>query len=141
MGDSIEGIDLSPAARRKVFETAFEQFEGGWVYYRSSWSKGVPVTAEERELFVDDWTPEKSAEFHRLIAGRRPVTPARGLRPLGDIARALPVGVVWALFTGALAAVALVWDATPFWRIVLWVLAGVFFTFAAGLFFLRRFRE
>jgi len=137
----IEGIDLSSAARRRVMETAFEPFEGGWLYYRSSWSRGVPVTAEERELFVADWTPEKSAEFHRRIAGRRPVTPARGLRPIGDIVRALPVGVVWAIFTGALAALALSWEAAPGWRILLWSVSGVFFLMAAALFVLRRFRE
>lgn len=137
----IEGIDLSSAARRRVMETAFEQFEGGWVYFRSAWSKGVPVTVEERELFVDDWTPVKAAEFHRRIAGRQTAAPARGLRPLGDIARALPIGVVWALVTGTFAALTLAWDATPGWRIVLWSLAAVFGAMAAVLFVLRRFRE
>ena len=138
---NLEGIDLSSAARRRMFETAFEQFEGGWVYYRSSWSRGVPVTAEERELFVADWTPEKSAEFHRRIAGRQPVTPARGLRPFAEIMRALPRGVVWAIFTGAVAALILSWDATPFWRVTLWWLAGAFLLISAAIFVLRRFRE
>ena len=59
-----------------------------------------------------------------------------GFDPLS--AAILPIGIDGLM---VVAAVALVWDATPFWRIVLWVLAGVFFTFAAGLFFLRRFRE
>lgn len=137
----VDGIDLSSAARRRVMETAFEPHEGGWVYHRSSWSKGVPVTAEERELFVADWTPEKSAEFHRRIAGRPGVTPARGLRPVGAILRALPTGVVWAIFTGAMAALALSWDADPFWRLVLWSLAAAFLLISAGIFVVRRFRE
>lgn len=137
----VDGIDLSSAARRTVMETAFEPFEGGWVYYRSSWSKGVPVTAEERELFVADWTPDKSAEFHRRIAGRSPVKPARGLKPLAAILRALPRGVVWAIFTGAVAALALSWDADPFWRIVLWSLAAAFLLISAAIFAVRRFRE
>ena len=134
-------IDITRGDVRRIMETAFEPHGDGFVYYRSSWSKGVPVTPAERELFAADWTPQKSAEFHRLIAGRAPVTPARGLRPLGAVARALPVGVVSLVAGGALAAASLAWDEAPgALRPALWGLSAFLLLFAAGVFLLRRFR-
>ena len=37
---------------RHLKTTAFERTADGYVYYESAWAKGVPVTAEERELYL-----------------------------------------------------------------------------------------
>ena len=134
-------IDVTRGDVRRIMETAFEPQGDGFAYYRNVWAKGVPVTAAERELFVDAWTPEKSRAFHRLIAGRAPVAPARGLKPFGRIARALPVGVVSAIAAGGLAALGLGWDgASGPARLALWSVAGFLAVVAAVLFWFRRSR-
>lgn len=49
-----------------LLATAFENVGGQWVYYHRAWSGGVPVSAEERELFLSNrmWL------FKRAVAGR-----------------------------------------------------------------------
>jgi hypothetical protein len=135
-------IEVTRDDVRRLMETAFEPHGSGFVYYRNIFTGGVPVTVEERELFVADWSTARSAEFHRLIAGRAPVTPPRGLKAAGAMVRAMPSRIAYAIVIGAGAAVALGSRAEADWiRSLLWALGALLFACAAGVFILRRFRD
>ena len=94
-------LSFTPAESRKLLETAFEPQGAGFVYYRNRWSPGIPVSAEEREAYVSRWYLGSTAAFHKRIAGRAPVTPARGGRAMGSVMRAIPARFGVILFGGA----------------------------------------
>ena len=62
---------------RHIYSTAFERTPSGFIYYERAWSMGVPVSAEEREIYLSgariDWL--------RAIVGRPAVIPRRPYWP------------------------------------------------------------
>jgi hypothetical protein len=59
--------------RRELLMTAFEKEGDHWVWYANAFSTGVPVTAEERELYLD-FNP---LGFRQAIRGRAASQPRR----------------------------------------------------------------
>lgn len=57
--------------------TAFDYVDGEWVWYANAWSRGVVVSADERDLFLR-FNP---IAFRRAIAGRPAVHPRRPYWP------------------------------------------------------------
>jgi hypothetical protein len=97
-------LGFSPVEARKLLETAFEPHGSGFAYFRDRWSPGVPVSAEEREVYVSRWYLGSTAAFHKKIAGRAPVAPPRGGRAVGRVMRAIPLKFGIILFGGGLLA-------------------------------------
>ena len=60
-----------------ILATAFEDVGGQWVYYPRAWSGGVPVSAEERELFLR----YRMWLFKRAVGGRPKSEPPRPYWP------------------------------------------------------------
>lgn len=58
---------------RHILATGFERDGEGWLYYRSAWSGGVPVSSEERELLLSGHL----LKWRRALSGRKAVAPRR----------------------------------------------------------------
>jgi len=67
----------NPDRQRAVLETAFEQDGDGYLYYRNAWSGGIPVSAAEREFYLNAPVLGGQRDFHRAIKGRTTTTPPR----------------------------------------------------------------
>lgn len=67
--------------QRALFALSFEPAENGYVYYHRRWSRGIPVTAEERDAYlrIPAWGSRHA--WQRAIAGR-PTVPPRPYRPV-----------------------------------------------------------
>ncbi len=63
--------------RRELLTTAFEKEGDQWVWYANAFAKGVPVSAEERELYLG-FNP---LGFRRAIKGRAALRPRRPYMP------------------------------------------------------------
>lgn len=61
---------------RQLRELFFEPHGRGFVFYRTGWSPGVPVSAEEREEYLAT-SPYRLTTAAKRFAGRTPVTPPR----------------------------------------------------------------
>lgn len=63
---------------RHIYSTAFERSPSGFVYYERAWTKGVPVSAEEREVYLSgariDWL--RATVGRPAVVPRRPYWPA-----------------------------------------------------------------
>jgi len=70
--------------RRRILEAAFEPWGDGFVYYKNRWAQGIPVSASERDQYLEHWSPEAARTFRRRVAGRAPVVPARGATNAGQ---------------------------------------------------------
>lgn len=97
------GRGLSDQDGRTLYELSFEPHGDGYVFYRHAWSRGVAVTAEEREASLQPPYWRSRLAFTRKIRGRPPAVPPRGWlltqRKLWD---ALPVGLVLTMLGAAL---------------------------------------
>jgi hypothetical protein len=66
-----------------IGSTAFERVDGGFVFYASAWSKGIPVSAAAREAYFfgprGEWF-EAPAGFGSPRAATSPGTSAIGWR-------------------------------------------------------------
>ena len=56
-----------------IGSTAFERVDGGFVYYASAWSKGIPVSAAARDAYIHG---PRSAWFEAII-GQEATVPRR----------------------------------------------------------------
>lgn len=63
--------------RREVLATAFDKEGDQWIWYASAFAKGIPVSAEERELYLDF----NLLEFHLAVRGRAASRPRRPYMP------------------------------------------------------------
>jgi len=59
-----------------ILETAFEQRGTQWIWYGYAWSRGVVVTAHERELYFSN-----RGLFRKAIKGRSATEPRRRYWP------------------------------------------------------------
>jgi hypothetical protein len=62
---------------KDIMAMAFEEAGDHWLYYANAWSKGVLVSAQERNLYLHF----KLIAFRRSVAGREPTAPARPYWP------------------------------------------------------------
>jgi hypothetical protein len=75
--------------RRELLSTAFDRVDGQWVWFPNAWSRGIMVTAEERELYLT-FAP---VAFRQAIKGRPPTRPRRPYwATLGRILTAMASG-------------------------------------------------
>lgn len=58
---------------REILTTAFEKSDGNWIWYENAWSKGLIVSAHERDIYLDF----RPIEFRQAIGGRVPTEPRR----------------------------------------------------------------
>ena len=68
-----------PSEQRRLFALSFEPDGDQFVFFRSRWASGVPVTAEEREADLSAGTFDVGLrrEFVRRVRDRQPVRPPR----------------------------------------------------------------
>lgn len=62
---------------RELLATAFDKVDGQWVWYANAWSRGVVVSAEEREIFLGF----QPIAFRKAISGRPASKPRRPYWP------------------------------------------------------------
>ncbi len=60
---------------------SFESADTGYIYYHWRWSRGIPVTAEERERYLSIPALGSRRAWRAAIAGR-PSVPARVFQPV-----------------------------------------------------------
>lgn len=81
----------SPSQQREMLELSFEQTENGFVYYHYRWSRGIPVTAEEREEYLNIPVLGSRRAWRKALSGRESLQP----RPYAPVAwkllRRMPV--------------------------------------------------
>jgi hypothetical protein len=56
-----------------ISTTAFEPSRGGFVFYENAWSRGIPVSADERQAYLYG----SQSEWLEAIAGREATMPRR----------------------------------------------------------------
>ncbi|MDX3885275.1 hypothetical protein [Sphingomonas sp. MM-1] len=61
----------SPDQQRAILSLSFEQALDGFIYYPNAWSGGVPVTAEEREAYLNTPMIGSRREWRKSIEGRQ----------------------------------------------------------------------
>ncbi|MET1110957.1 MAG: hypothetical protein ABWX67_05445 [Allosphingosinicella sp.] len=82
---------MTPDEQRRLFDTSFEPHGAGFLFYRHRWSKGIPVSAAEREEYLAIPLLGSRRAFYRKIRDRRPVRGARDYhRSARRMAKALP---------------------------------------------------
>jgi hypothetical protein len=64
-----------PAEQRSILALSFEPLGDGYAYYHYRWSRGVPVTAEEREAYLNIPAMGSRRAWRTRIAGRETVPP------------------------------------------------------------------
>jgi hypothetical protein len=73
-------LGFSREEERRLLELSFEAHGEEYHYYRNRWSRGVPVTASEREDYLAGG-PSRRA-FHAAVAARAAVAPPRRFGPV-----------------------------------------------------------
>jgi len=76
---------LDTEQQRSLLALSFAPHGEGYVYYKDRWAPGIPVTTEEREQYLTDWSPVAARAFRPRIAGRAPATPPRGGSSAGQV--------------------------------------------------------
>ncbi|QIG81233.1 hypothetical protein [Stakelama tenebrarum] len=87
--------------QRAALALSFEPDDDGYLYYHWRWSRGIPVTAEEREAYLAIPVLGSRRAWRKSISGR-PTAPHRAFRPVQQklLAR-MPISmIVVALLVG-----------------------------------------
>lgn len=80
----------SPTQLREMLELSFERTESGFVYYHYRWSRGIPVTAEEREEYLNIPVFGSRRAWRRALSERE-ATPPRAYAPVArKLLRTMP---------------------------------------------------
>lgn len=80
--------------QRTILALSFEPAENGYLYYHWRWSRGVPVTAEERDEYLSIPALGSRRAWRKSIAGR-PTSPPRSFQPAQrKLLAAMPISVV-----------------------------------------------
>lgn len=92
-----------PAQQRAILALSFEPLGDGYAYYHYRWSRGIPVTAEEREAYLDIPALGSRHAWRKSIADRETVPPRSYRSVQRKLLAAMPVQMaVVALVTGTL---------------------------------------
>jgi hypothetical protein len=84
---------LSTEDHRRLLETSFEPYGSGYLFYRNRWSRGVPVSAEEREEYLAIPVFGSRRAFYKRIEARQPLFGPRDYDSAAQrMASALPKG-------------------------------------------------
>jgi hypothetical protein len=87
-------IRMTADDQRKLLESSFEPHGSGFLFYRNRWSKGIPVSAAERDAYLAIPVFGSRANFYAQIKGRAPVGGPRGYHYVArQMANALPKGM------------------------------------------------
>jgi hypothetical protein len=79
--------------KRDILALSFEPTEDGFLYYHRRWSRGVPVSAEEREAYLSIPALGSRRGWRKAIAGR-PTAAPRAFRPVQrKLLASLPIGM------------------------------------------------
>ena len=70
-------FEYTRGEERTLFDSSFEPDGDGFLFYRTHWSRGVPVTAAEREAYLSVAFPGSRRDFYAAIRGRAPAGPRR----------------------------------------------------------------
>jgi hypothetical protein len=71
----------SEARQREMLALSFEPTEDGFIYYHYRWSRGIPVTPEEREKYLDIPVFGSRRRWRKALAGRES-SPPRAYSPV-----------------------------------------------------------
>jgi hypothetical protein len=128
---------MNDADRRKLMSLAFEPEGEAYLYYRNRWSRGVRVSAAEREAFVSSGVVD-AMRLARSWSRRVPVAPRRhpGLWFMLD---AMPRRVGFSCL--GLAAVSFAWAVTvrSMFAAIPFALGGAFLALMGGGILVKRF--
>ena len=81
--------------QRAILALSFEPTESGYLYYHWRWSRGIPVTAEEREAYLAIPVLGSRRAWRMAIAGRA-TAPTRAFKPVQrELLAALPMSMVF----------------------------------------------
>jgi hypothetical protein len=72
---------LSPAEQRDILSLSFEPTEDGYVYYHNRWSRGIPVTKEERNEYLNIPVLGSRRAWCKSLEGRETL-PSRAYKPV-----------------------------------------------------------
>ena len=80
--------------QRAILALSFEPTPHGYLYYHWRWSRGVPVTTEEREVYLSIPALGSRRAWRKGIAGR-PTSPPRSFQPTQrKLLSTMPVSMV-----------------------------------------------
>lgn len=84
---------------REFLDSSFEADGAGWIFYRHHFARGIPVTAEERDLYLRPPLDGSRRNFFAAIRGRPATAPRRSWllsqrRTLAGIPAAFGLGLV-----------------------------------------------
>jgi hypothetical protein len=66
---------LQPHEQREILALSFEPNGDGFVYYHYGWSRGIPVTLEEREAYLAISVYGSRRDWRKALAGRETFPP------------------------------------------------------------------
>jgi hypothetical protein len=99
-------LGFSDEEGRALYEASFEPHGNGYVFYRNAWSRGIAVTAEEREASLQPPFWRSRMTLQRKIRGRPSAAPRRSwLTAQRRMILALPASFGLAMLAGAVAAI------------------------------------
>lgn len=80
--------------QRAILALSFDPSEKGYLYYHWRWSRGVPVTVEEREAYLSIPALGSRRAWRKSIAGR-PTSPPRPFQPVQrKLLATMPISMV-----------------------------------------------
>jgi len=65
---------------RTLLDSSFEPDGEGFLFYRTHWSRGIPVSAAEREAYLARPFDDERRRFEEMISGRAASGPRRPYR-------------------------------------------------------------
>lgn len=91
------------ARQREMLALSFEPTDGGFIYYHYRWSRGVPVTPEEREEYLDIPVFRSRRGWRKALTGRETVQPRAYLPVAWKLMNNMPLSMaLYALILGAM---------------------------------------
>jgi len=94
----------SSTQQREILELSFEETDSGFIYYHNRWSRGIPVTAEEREEYLRIPALGSRRAWRKVVSGRETTSP-RAYGPVAwKLSRKMPLmmGLFSLIFGGVL---------------------------------------
>lgn len=84
---------FSPVPQREMLALSFEPTEYGFLYYHYRWSRGIPVTPEEREAYLNMPAFGSARAWRKSLAGRETAPPRAYAPVLWKLLRTMPLSI------------------------------------------------